>query len=313
MKEKLVEVAAAVVERGDGRFLLAQRPTGKVYAGYWEFPGGKIEAGETPLAALRRELREELGLEIEQAVPWLTRIYAYPHATVRLNFLRVMRWRGEPVSRERQAFSWQRPGLLSVAPMLPANAAILRALELPLVYAITNPSYGGGEAALSRLDHALRDGLRLIQVRDKNMPRDQLLEFTREIVTRARRYGAKVLLNADPESAAESGADGVHLTASRLATVCKRPTLDWCATSCHTREELQRAAELGLDFVVLGPVVRTPTHPDATPLGWERFSAMVQGAPLPVYALGGLSLRDLSRARQAGAHGIAMVRGAWRP
>ncbi len=313
MKEKLVEVAAAVVERGDGRFLLAQRPTGKVYAGYWEFPGGKIEAGETPLAALRRELREELGVEIEQAVPWLTRIYTYPHATVRLNFLRVVRWRGEPVSRERQAFSWQRPDLLSVAPMLPANVAVLRALELPLVYAITNTSEDGGEAALSRLDHALRHGLRLIQVRDKNMPRDRLLEFAREVVTRAHRYCAKVLVNADAELATESGADGVHLTAARLAAVRERPTLDWCAASCHTRDELRRAAELGLDFVVLGPVKRTPTHPDAMPLGWEKFAAMAQGAPLPVYALGGLSLPDLLRAREAGAHGIAMMRGAWQP
>ena len=88
---KITEVAAAVIERPDGTFLLAQRPAGKPYPGYWEFPGGKIEAGESPRAALVRELREELGIEVREATPWITRVYAYTHATVRLHFRRTTR------------------------------------------------------------------------------------------------------------------------------------------------------------------------------------------------------------------------------
>ena len=93
--EKVIEVVAAVIERPDGAFLLAQRPPGKVYAGYWEFPGGKVEPGEAAHDALARELHEELGIEVEQAYPWITREYVYPHGHVRLNFFRVRAWRGE--------------------------------------------------------------------------------------------------------------------------------------------------------------------------------------------------------------------------
>ena len=97
----LVEVAAAVLIRPDDSFLLACRPDGKPYAGYWEFPGGKIEAGESPLQALTRELDEELGITVRQATPWLTRTFSYPHATVRLRFYRVTAWHGELTPRER--------------------------------------------------------------------------------------------------------------------------------------------------------------------------------------------------------------------
>jgi 8-oxo-dGTP diphosphatase len=127
-----VEVVAAVIQRDDGQFLLGERPSGKVYAGYWEFPGGKVEPGESPLAALGRELNEELGITVERAYPWLTRDYDYAHAAVRLRFHRVLAWSGELHGRENQRFEWQRPGAVAVEPMLPANGPILKALTLPL-------------------------------------------------------------------------------------------------------------------------------------------------------------------------------------
>ena len=133
----LVEVAAAVIERPDGSFLLAQRPAGKVYAGWWEFPGGKCEAGEPAERALARELREELGIEVRRAYPWVTRVHVYEHATVMLHFFRVVEWTGEPASREGQAFAWQRLDAPIAEPMLPANGPVLAALALPLEYAIT--------------------------------------------------------------------------------------------------------------------------------------------------------------------------------
>src|SRR5205814_4180776 len=106
-RQKVIDVAAAVIERPDGCFLLAQRPTGKVYAGYWEFPGGKVEAGEPAERALARELHEELGIEVRASYPWITREYVYPHGHVRLNFFRVLEWLGEPHPRENQAIAWQ--------------------------------------------------------------------------------------------------------------------------------------------------------------------------------------------------------------
>ncbi|MDP2806206.1 MAG: NUDIX domain-containing protein, partial [Gallionellaceae bacterium] len=114
-KTKIVEISAAVLQRPDGSFLLAQRPVDKIWAGYWEFPGGKIEMGETARDALVRELREELGIEVVTAYPWLTRVFTYPHATVQLNFFRVTEWRGELHPHEGQQFSWQLPPIPTLA------------------------------------------------------------------------------------------------------------------------------------------------------------------------------------------------------
>ena len=134
MTNKLVHVVAAVILNEQGEFLLSSRPEGKAYAGYWEFAGGKVEAGETEVEALQRELYEELGIRIAAATPWLTKIHHYEHASVLLRFFRVLphEWQGEVVCRERQQYSWQQAGRFDVAPMLPANGPILRALSLPL-------------------------------------------------------------------------------------------------------------------------------------------------------------------------------------
>ena len=308
---KLLEVSAAVVQRPNGEFLLAERPAGKPYAGYWEFPGGKIEAGETPYHALVRELHEELGIEADAAYPWLTRVYSYPHATVRLHFFRVMNWRGEPHGREAQRLSWQYPDAVAVAPLLPANGPILRSLNLPPVYAITRAAEMGVEPFLERLEFALQSGIKLIQIREKAMAGSALHAFAAEAVRRARFHGARVVINSDFELAREVGADGVQLTSSQLLALTAKPEFGLVGASCHDRIELERAAALDLDFAVLSPVKPTQSHPGAPVLGWERFAHLAANMPMPVYALGGVSSADLDEARQHGAHGIAMLRGAW--
>ncbi|CAG2152748.1 NUDIX domain-containing protein [Cupriavidus numazuensis] len=121
---KVTEVAVGVLVQPDGRFLLAQRPGGKPYEGYWEFPGGKLEPGETVEAALARELHEELGLDITECVRWHVLEHDYPHAYVRLHFCKVTAWRGDPVGREGQAFSWQTVPV-TVEPLLPATIPVV--------------------------------------------------------------------------------------------------------------------------------------------------------------------------------------------
>ncbi len=301
---RVVEVAAAVIERADGAFLLAQRPAGKVYAGWWEFPGGKVEEGEAPEHALARELREELGIDVLTAYPWITRVHVYEHATVRLNFFRVSQWRGEPHPRESQAFVWQRLGERIASPMLPANAPVLAALSLPLEYAITDAQALGAAEQLARVEARMKGGLRLVQVRDRSHWERSRLIYV--VTSMARQYGARVLVNSGP------AADGIHLTAEALMTLRARPDSALVAASCHTVEELGHAMAIGLDFVVLGPVKPTSTHPGAPTLGWEGFRRIAEGASIPVYAIGGLAPEDLDDARRAGAHGLAMIRGSWR-
>jgi 8-oxo-dGTP diphosphatase len=306
-----VEVVAAVLQRPDGSFLLAQRPPNKVYAGYWEFPGGKIEPGELPAAALARELHEELAIDVKEAYPWITRDYEYEHAAVRLRFYRVMDWTGELHGRENQAFEWQHISRLTVAPLLPANAPILRALALPFMYGISNAAHIGAEPFLRNLETALDAGLRLVQIREKKLDEPGLIAFTNRAVALAHGRGAKVLVNAAAVTVRRTAADGVHLTGARLFQTSTRPDFELVGASCHDERDLVRAARIGVDFVVLGSVLATPTHPRAHTLGWHRFARLVAGYRLPVYALGGLSKDHLERAWSAGAHGIAAIRAAW--
>lgn len=306
----IIDVAAAVIVRPDGQFLLAQRPQAKPYAGYWEFPGGKLLPGETPLAALKRELKEELDLTLESAWPWLTRNYAYPHASVRLHFFRVYRWNGNARGLEGQEVAWQLPEKPSVAPMLPANAPVLSALTLPALYAISNAQEIGTEPFLNRLQRALERGVKMIQLREKEMAPGDFEELAQRVVNSAKAHSAKVLVNsAHLSEAGKLGANGIHLTAEQLMQCEKRPEFELVAASCHDEIELACAAQLELDFVVLGPVRKTPTHRQQKPLGWRNFSRLISSYPLPVYAIGGMQRNDLEQAWRSGAHGLAMIRG----
>ncbi len=306
-----VEVAAAVLERPDGTFLLAQRPIDKMWAGYWEFPGGKVEAGESARDALIRELHEELGIEVVTVYPWITRVFTYPHATVRLNFFRVTEWRGELYPHEGQQFSWQHATKIGVSPLLPANAPIIRALELPSLYAISNVAELGEEAFLNRLQDRLGAGLKLIQLREKQLSRVEMHRLAQRVVAMAHDRGAKVLRNGDVALVQEVGADGVQLTSTQLAGCVERPAVAWCAASCHSAGELQHAQALGCDFAVLSPVLPTLSHPSAAHLGWKNFASLATGTSIPLYALGGLSHADMNTAWQQGAHGISLLRQAW--
>jgi 8-oxo-dGTP diphosphatase len=307
-----VEVAAAVLVRPNGEFLLAQRPSRTVYAGYWEFPGGKIESGETPDQGLRRELHEELGIDVEQAYPWMMQTFTYPHATVRLHFFRVTTWRGEPHGREGQHLAWQQPGAIEVEPLLPANTPVLRALTLPHEYAVSNAVAVGAEVFFRALQQRLATGLRLVQLREPALDTPKLESLAAQALVLTRKAGARLLINGDVELARRVGADGVHLNARQLMRTSTRPDFELVGASVHTAEELRQTEQLGLDFAVLGSVRATPTHPDAAPLGWDGFRAVVQGAHLPVYAIGGMQPGDLATAWSCGAHGVAMIRGSWK-
>jgi 8-oxo-dGTP diphosphatase len=124
IERAVVDVAVGVLMKTDGQFLLTSRPEGKVYAGYWEFPGGKLEAGESVEQALRRELHEELGITIGEAQAWKTQMVDYPHALVRLHFCKVWHWQGELQMREGQSLAWQSLPV-TVVPVLPGTVPVL--------------------------------------------------------------------------------------------------------------------------------------------------------------------------------------------
>lgn len=309
MSSKIVDVAAAILTRPDGAFLLGQRAADTFYPGYWEFPGGKVELGETPRQALVRELHEELGIDVVHAYPWITREHDYEHAHVRLHFFRVTDWRGEIHDHIHAALAWQHIGEPVVEPMLPANAPVLRALALPDFYAITHAAQIGVQRQVALAEGAFKAGLRLLQLREPGMASADRARLAQALIARARQHGARVLINSDEALAHRVHADGVHLTSRQLAAIERRPAFPLVGASCHTAAELARASRL--DFVVLGPVLPTASHPHQPAMGWTAFARLVDNYPLPVFAIGGLGRDDLEEAWRHGAHGIAAIRGAW--
>lgn len=322
----VTHAAVGVIQRDDGFVLLGERPVGKPWSGYWEFPGGKIEENETPEYALKRELQEELGITVTSLYPWLTRSFDYeakydvtgqletPAKTVKLHFFVVTEWDGEPSGLENQAIRWQHPENVNVSPMLPANAPILTALSLGQIYAITNLSELGEALFFARLKIALEHGLKMIQIREKQLSAPESVSFAKRVIEIASSYGAKVFVNS-----ALSHTDfelnlkpaGIHFTSRDLMQLRIKPEGLLCGASCHNAEELAQAAALGLDYVMLSPVQATLSHAAAKPLGWDAFQDLIEGYSLPVYALGGLQASELHTARSHGAHGVAMQRSVW--
>ncbi|MDR2507205.1 MAG: Nudix family hydrolase [Candidatus Accumulibacter sp.] len=304
-----LDVAAGILLRNgdDGpEFLLARRPEGRVFAGYWEFPGGKLESGETHRQALARELREELGITVTRAWPWLYREFVYPHAAVRLKFFRVTGWHGEIHPIEHSGFAWKGfSAPLDVAPILPANGPVLRALALPPVYMKTRAAENGIDAELERLERALDKGACLIRIGDESFR--ERLSFTQAVKRLAQKRGAvRVLVSGDEALARETGVDGVHYSPDALSRLKRRPPFEWVAASCRSGEDLRCAARLGFDFAQFDavPVDFPPSEKDE--IDWKRFSESVYDAPIPVFAGCGKRFGTLNAAREHGAHGIAL-------
>ena len=303
-----IHVVAGVLTDPSGRVLLAQRPPGKHLAGLWEFPGGKIEAGEDAAAALMRELGEELGIEARVG----RSLIVIPHGRIVLDVREVLGWSGTPSSREGQALSWSLPAAIGYAQVTPADRPVLAALRLPARYLIT-PAGMDADALVDGVDRALHAGVRLIQLRLPDAPRSQVATTARALRERCALHGAHLLLNAGWELAEVLGLGGVHLPARVARHLASRPlpVQRWVGVSCHDRDELAHAARIGADFVTLSPVAATTSHPHAQPIGWEIAARWIAEAALPVYVLGGMREDDIVHAHAVGAQGIAAIRALW--
>ncbi|RME32907.1 MAG: Nudix family hydrolase [Gammaproteobacteria bacterium] len=308
-----VRVVAGVLRDRQGRVLLTQRPPQGHLGGLWEFPGGKLEPGESRSAALARELGEELGLEAVESVPLLRLEHRYPEKLVDIEFREVLDWRGEPRGREGQPLRWADARELCALPLPDADRPLLRTLSLPPLLLVTpEPGPEPGDFLL-RLRRVLDEGVGMVQLRARGLSRDLYLGLAGEVSRLCRQYGARLLLNGPPELLGQVDADGIHLPSGWLTRFPHRPVSreKLLSVACHGPEELALGARLEADLALLSPVLPTPSHPDAPALGWEGFRRLREVARMPVYALGGLRPADLARARRHGAQGLAMIRGLW--
>lgn len=312
LNQPVIDVAVGVISDAQGRVLLASRPAGKPYAGWWEFPGGKVEAGETIPQALARELHEELNLNIDDARPWVTREHQYEHAHVRLHFIRVTRWRGELKAREQQQFGWFFINDQNLpTPVLPATLPVLRWLTLPEIIGISQAHELGLEVFMAALEQAFEQGLRALIIREPGWTDAQVNDLLDAVLPRAKQVKARVLVSSRHGAALWQRANGVHFTSADLNACTQRPQLEWVSASVHQREEITRATQLGVDFCLLGHISPTASHPGIPEIGWDGFEYHAKHAQLPVFALGGLTAARLAVAQSHGAHGIALMRSLW--
>lgn len=313
MVDHMLHIAVGVVRNHSGQVLIARRPDNVPHGGLWEFPGGKIEAGEDVRMALVRELDEELHLSVEHARPLIRIHHEYPDYAVLLDVWQVEAWHGDIHGREGQRIEWVMVEDLRQREFPAANRAIITALQLPHVYLITPDLTVYGEQFLYQAEQCLKSGIRLLQLRCPRLDETGYRALKRELLALCRRHGARLLINAGNPGAALSDADGIHLPAARLLQLNQRPLNDsyLVAASCHNRAEVEHACRLGLDFIVVSPIRPTHSHPHARPLGWDGCRYLSECASVPVYALGGLSAVDLPRAWQEGAQGIAFISAVW--
>lgn len=320
----MIDVIAGVITDAGGRVLLARRTEGRDLAGFWEFPGGKREPGETAEAALVRELAEELGIEVDVGAPLIAVPQAYPDKRLRLDVRHIRGWRGTPRGHEGQALAWVPPAKLPGYAMPSADRPVVAALLRPDRYVVTPPC-GDDEADwLRSLQRVLqqdtsplweplqRRALPLVQLRSPGTDNRRWAAICSKAVAACRDANVQTLVNGDIAMARDLGT-GVHLQARQLAGLSGRPLPAEMpvAASCHTLDDLRAAETLGCDFAVLGPVRETTSHPGRAGIGWDGFAALREHVSLPIYAIGGLSPEDLADARNHGAQGIAAIRSLW--
>ena len=304
--EKYLHVAVGVIKDKADNILISLRHDKAHQGGLWEFPGGKVEEGESVEQALKRELQEELDIVVTEVSSLIKIKHQYTDLNVLLDVWTVSDFSGQPKSCEGQQIKWVNYNDLSHYSFPEANSPIITAAKLPSEYAILN---AGNEAdCLNDLEYILANGVKLIQARIKQLSAVEVSRFIKQAIPLCQQQGAKLLINSAVQNSYQVTIDGLHLTSSDLMALTSRPTkYSWVAASCHNQQQLKHAEKIGLDFVVLAPVLATQTHPDTEPLGWEIFKSLINGVNIPVFALGGMTKKHQKTAQSYGGQGIAGI------
>lgn len=307
-----IHVVAGVIRDARGRILLARRTDGRDLAGLWEFPGGKVDPGEAPEAALVRELHEELGIEVEVGERLIEVPHAYSHKRLRLDVRHVRVRTGRPQGREGQALAWVPPASLPRYPMPSADRPVVAALLEPDRLLVT-PDPVDADAWLSALARALATGVRRIHLRAREEARAHTdwPALATCAVGLCRQHGADVAVVGDAALAHATGT-ALHLPAAQLSTFDPASAAGLAlSASCHAPADMRQAEGLGCRYALAGTVLPTPSHPDGPLLGWDGLRALREPVGLPIYAIGGLTPDDIPLARSHGAQGIAAIRSLW--
>ncbi len=317
-----IHVVAGVVRhpRKKHKIFFSQRQNGQHLEGLWEFPGGKLEPGESRFHGLKRELQEELGIDVIAARPLHALSHQYKDKNIHLDVWEVQHYRGKPHGREGQQTRWLKPDEIADYQFPEADEPVLTALDLPSQLLIT-PEFSGQDEQqvllhFSQLMKQRRYALVLFrshQMSDKDY--HQLAEKLREIAFL--NTGDLIIHRPELKSLQQKRFASFgwrHLSASSLLAVDDQAFDDSVvlSASCHDEAELEQAQRLGCQFALLSTVRDTASHPGVAGKGWYGFSRLSKNTRLPLYALGGVERKDIALARHQGAIGVAGISDFWR-
>lgn len=306
-----VHVAVGVLLNEDDEVLVALRSAELHQGGLWEFPGGKVEPGESVESALAREFEEELGINISACSPMTQIRHDYVDKSVLLDVWRVREFEGSPEGREGQPIEWRAISDLKAKDFPQANERIIRVLRLPARIAVT-PDVGEFEQVSKLIEYQIEQDLQLIYFRQTELAAATYLDWYARAEQLSK--GSSTRLMFCPPSDRIAGfampeIQALHITSKQLQSVQSRPTPRQIlfSVSCHNLQELQKAEEVDADFAFLSPVSATDKYSSTELLGWDGFRNLAGQVNMPVFALGGMSEADLAISRAYGAFGIAGI------
>lgn len=308
-----VQVAVGVIKNPQGEILIAKRPEDKHMGGLWEFPGGKIEPGESTEMALVRELREEVNLSPTRFEKLIRIAHQYPDKHVVLEVLLITEFIGNATGMEGQEIRWVKTEDLKNYTFPDANKPIITALKLPRQFLITG-EFDSFDEFQFRLTRAIDSGITHFQIRAPWLSSSEYMNLCKVVSSSLNNINLELFVNATPDLFAQTPFFNLHLNSENLKKLNARsqlPPHKLLSAACHSMEELLHAEKLGVDFVFYSPVLKTKSHPDRKPKGWQSLTDICQTAKIPVYAMGGMVESDLDQAMECGAQGIAAITSLW--
>jgi len=308
-----VHVAVGVIVNSAGEVLLAKRPEHVHQGGLWEFPGGKVEGDETVKQALARELAEELAILVKSCQPMICIQHHYGDKSVLLDVWKISGYEGTPIGNEGQVVRWVAKEQLPSYSFPAANAPIVAAVRLPDRLIITPDTFTLKQLSSVIESSATEHGISVLQLRAPTLNRSDYLALFDKVSPLCRAADVCLIANTSPAIFADIQCQGLHLNSQQLDLVQERPVArdKWLSASCHSVEQIEKATVIGADFALLSPILPTLSHPEASTLGWDRFQQWVRPAKIPVYALGGLSAKDIVKSQALGGQGVAAISAFW--
>jgi len=312
MSVKVVHVAVGVIVNSNYQVLISKRASHVHQANLWEFPGGKIESGEAIVSALSRELEEELGIKTQCYDHLMTIDHNYDDKSVCLHVFMITDFSGDPVGKEGQLIKWHDISDLNTSEFPVANIAIINRLQLPDLIQITG-DYSDPDDLLKKTKSCITKGIKIIQFRAHEHDDSVYIVHAKAMLELCRKHNVRLILNRNPGLLKIVDADGIHLTRHEMKKYSHRPIEKnkLLSVSCHNNEELSYASKLNVDYCFLSPVKAAVSHNAGVELGIDRFSGLSKKYNYPVYALGGMTEKDIPVIKKHAGKGVAVISANW--